>query len=211
MAVKPHSAILEAVEQYYSAQFAAHGSCARGVDWNSEASQELRFAQLLRLVERRDRPVSVNDLGCGYGAFAHFLDRQGVNVTYVGYELSGSMLESARSAFSNQPYVSFHQGSHMSTAEYSVASGLFNVRLTFSDSDWSDYVDDTLDAMARASTRGFAFNMLSTYSDVDRRRGDLYYADPGATFHRCKERYSPYVALLHDYPLWEFTVIVRLT
>ena len=66
-----------------------------------------------------------------------------------------------------------------------------------------------LDAMAQASTRGFAFNMLSTFSDPDRRRPDLYYADPRVVFGACKERYSERVALLHDYPLWEFTTIVR--
>ena len=28
-------------------------------------------------------------------------------------------------------------------------------------------------------------------------------------FDLCKRRYSPRVALLHDYPLYEFTVLVR--
>ena len=51
--------------------------------------------------------------------------------------------------------------------------------------------------------------MLSTYSDPDKRRDDLFYADPGSFFDLCKQRFSPRVALLHDYPLYEFTVIVR--
>ena len=43
----------------------------------------------------------------------------------------------------------------------------------------------------------------------DRMRDDLYYADPGFVFDHCKRRYSRHVALLHDYGLWEFTVLVR--
>jgi hypothetical protein len=37
----------------------------------------------------------------------------------------------------------------------------------------------------------------------------LYYADPCAIFDLCKRRYSRNVALLHDYGLYEFTIVVR--
>ena len=40
-------------------------------------------------------------------------------------------------------------------------------------------------------------------------RPDLYYADPCELFDRCKRRYSRNVALLHDYDLYEFTILVR--
>jgi hypothetical protein len=51
--------------------------------------------------------------------------------------------------------------------------------------------------------------MLSTYSDPEKRRDDLFYADPLDMFDWCKRRFSPRVSLLHDYPLFEFTMIVR--
>ena len=47
------------------------------------------------------------------------------------------------------------------------------------------------------------------YADAERKRPDLYYADPLALFDHCKRRYSREVALLHDYGLYEFTMIVR--
>jgi hypothetical protein len=40
-------------------------------------------------------------------------------------------------------------------------------------------------------------------------RADLYYADPAQVFDYCKRRFSPNVALLHDYGLYEFTILVR--
>lgn len=201
--------ILAGVEQYYSAKFAEHGPSARGVDWNSTESQELRFEQLSHLFRHDERDVSVNDLGCGYGAFAAFLERHGFGGSYAGYELSSAMLEHARESFEGHPWIRFLHGAALDRADYSVASGIFNVRLTFAEDEWTAYVWETIDELARASREGFAFNMLTAYSDLDKRRADLYYADPGSTFDACVQRYSRDVALLHDYGLWEFTVLVR--
>ena len=54
------------------------------------------------------------------------------------------------------------------------------------------------------------FNALTSYSDADKRRDDLYYADPLHWFDYCKRKHSRFVTLLHYYPLYEFTVLVRL-
>jgi hypothetical protein len=40
-------------------------------------------------------------------------------------------------------------------------------------------------------------------------RPDLYYGDPCALFDHCKRRYARNVAVLHDYGLYEFTILVR--
>ena len=40
-------------------------------------------------------------------------------------------------------------------------------------------------------------------------RPDLFYADPCWLFDQCKRRHSRDVALLHDYGLYEFTILVR--
>jgi SAM-dependent methyltransferase len=205
-----HEAILDAVERYYSAKFDEHGARAEGVDWNSAESQELRFVQLTHLLRGRADAFSINDLGCGYGAFAAYLHEHGFDARYTGYELSPAMLESARASFGDDDGVRFVEGSVLEPADYSVASGIFNVRLGFDDDDWRAYVEATIDDLARASGSGFAFNMLTSYSDPDRRRPDLYYADPGALFDLCERRYSRHVALLHDYGLWEFTIVVRV-
>jgi hypothetical protein len=40
-------------------------------------------------------------------------------------------------------------------------------------------------------------------------RPDLYYADPLFLFDYCKTKFSTLVSLIHDYPLYEFTILVR--
>ncbi len=59
------------------------------------------------------------------------------------------------------------------------------------------------------STRGFAFNMLTSYSEPEKMRHDLYYGDGPFFFDICRRRYAQNVALLHDYGRWEWTLLVR--
>jgi hypothetical protein len=63
--------------------------------------------------------------------------------------------------------------------------------------------------MNEKSKAGFAFNVLTKYSDVEFMRKELYYADPCFLFDYCKRAFSKNVALLHDYNQYDFTLIVR--
>ena len=70
---------------------------------------------------------------------------------------------------------------------------------------------ETLARMNELCTRAFAFNMITNYSDADRmaQRPDLYFGDPLFFFDFCKRHLSPNVALLHDYGIYDFTILVR--
>jgi hypothetical protein len=84
------------------------------------------------------------------------------------------------------------------------------LRLTTKDENWRAYILETIKNFADLSTKGFAFNMLTLYSDAEKMRPDLYYGDPTFFFDHCKRNYSRNVALLHDYELYDFTILVRL-
>jgi SAM-dependent methyltransferase len=198
--------LLDKVEQYYSARFVEHGPTARGVDWNGEESQRIRFAQLLQIT--RDRiGFSLNDVGCGYGALVDFLREESLEFQYTGFDLSRPMIEHARKCHPTRAFLL--TADDLPVADYSVASGIFNVKLDTDDEDWTAYVLATLDMMNDHSSRGFAFNMLTSYSDPERCRDDLYYGDPGHFFDLCRRSYARNIALHHDYGLWEWTILVR--
>jgi hypothetical protein len=95
----------------------------------------------------------------------------------------------------------------LTPADYSVASGIFSVSLDIDKEQWRAYLVDTIEQMWELSTAGMSFNCLTTYSDY--MRPDLYYADPCFVFDYCKKHFSKHVALLHDYELYEFTILVR--
>jgi SAM-dependent methyltransferase len=191
------------VERYYTRRVSEHGPTAQGVDWNGRESQRIRFAQLLQLAGA-NTSYGLLDYGCGYGALATELPE---GATYVGFDISEAMLAQARALFPDRIFV--HDETHLTPTDYVVASGIFNVRLHVPISEWEPYVLSTLDRLHELSSRGFAFNMLTSYSDANRMRDDLYYGDPLKFFDRAKRRYARNVALLHDYGLWEWTLLVR--
>jgi SAM-dependent methyltransferase len=201
--------VSEAVAQYYSSKLAAHGPTPRGVDWNSAESQELRFTKLLTVCDA-DREASILDFGCGYGALAARLRRDGYGGEYVGYDLSPDMVQAATGAHRELPRCRFTSDpTALRAAAYTLASGIFNVRLDIARDEWERHIHATLETIASLSLQGFAFNMLTRYADADRMRTDLYYADPGTWLTYCLDRFSRRITLLHDYGLYEFTMIVR--
>lgn len=202
-------ALLSSVADYYSARLAEFGEQPRGVDWNGEEGQVLRFDQLCKIIPA-DASFSINDLGCGYGALFGYLQAKKRCFTYAGSDISESMIEAARQRYASARNAVFSISSRPeAVADFTVASGIFNVRLDHPDEEWLPYIHNTLDIMDGASSGGFAFNCLTSYSDAEKMRGYLYYADPCKLFDFCKRRYSGHVALLHDYGLYEFTILVK--
>ena len=203
------SDLLTEVAGYYSEKLAQHGATPRGVDWNGEEGQVLRFAQLCKIVPSTGA-FSLNDLGCGYGALLDYVADTHPAISYLGVDVSQDMIQAARRRHLNRSQARFITAVEPdSIADYCVASGIFNVRLGRTDMEWQDHLNATLDVLDRTSRRGFAFNCLTSYSDNDKKRDYLYYADPCLLFALCKQRYSQQVALLHDYGLYEFTMLVR--
>jgi SAM-dependent methyltransferase len=203
------ASILSRMQQYYDEKIQLHGSTPVGVGWNSIQSQQLRFAQLIKIVVGRAR-FSINDFGCGYGALADYLRSEQYSFMYCGFDVSPQMITKAKELHEGMESTSFvNAESDLSAADYTVASGVFNLKAETPDPEWEAYIFETLETLDALSTRGFAFNILTAYSDRELMRPDLYYANPGALFDHCKTKFSRSVALLHDYPLYEFTILVR--
>ncbi|MCB9767956.1 MAG: methyltransferase domain-containing protein [Candidatus Omnitrophica bacterium] len=205
----PHDKIIRQVGDYYTQKVETHGPSAQGVDWNSTESQFLRFKQLLRVAEG-DSPFSINDFGCGYGGLVEYLETLDCPFEYRGFDISQAMVGRAREIHGAKANCRFVQDeTQLEKADYTVASGIFNVKMETPVEEWKDYCLKTIDKLAGLSNKGFAFNVLTSYSDAEYMRPDLYYADPCFLFDHCKRQYSRWVSLLHDYGLYEFTILVR--
>lgn len=204
----PQQTILSRVADYYSGKLEKHGPSPRGVDWNGLASQVTRFEQLTKVLP--DQECSVLDFGCGYGALYDYLERtHRSEVTFTGLDISEAMITAAKQRHPEASWVTGSDNVEDCAFDYVLASGIFSVRLEFEEERWYQYILSTLDEIDRLSKRGFAFNCLTSYSDEDRKRPDLYYPRPAVFFDLCKTKYARNVALLHDYDLYEFTILVR--
>jgi SAM-dependent methyltransferase len=206
-----HQSLIDAVARYYTNKVTEYGPTPKGVDWRDAESQALRFQALIELIPDDGLEVSINDYGCGYGALFDVLAERWEEFQYLGYDVSEAMIAQARARHSADQRASFTTDvDELRQADYTVASGIFNVRLNQPLAQWRTYVLETLDKLAMVSRRGFVFNALTAHADPGHVRGDLYYADPAELLDHCLRHYSRDVALRHDYPLYEFTVSVRL-
>ncbi|MEJ5202729.1 MAG: class I SAM-dependent methyltransferase [Anaerolineales bacterium] len=203
---------LRQVKAYFKDKLVTYGATAQGADWNSPQSQEIRFDQLIKVI-REVSGFSILDYGCGYGALADYLCMKGYEYTlYVGYDILEPMIQTARQLHEGMERIIFTSDiAQIPTVDYAVASGVFNIRLNASYEQWTEYTLACLEKLNTLTSKGFSVNFLTKYSDKERmeERPDLYFADPCFLFDYCKRRFSKNVALLHDYNLYDFTILVR--
>jgi SAM-dependent methyltransferase len=205
----PESSELSNVERYFSERLKAHGATHLGVDYNSTESQEARFFQLTKVIDTSVK-YSLLDFGCGYGGMYDYLVRLGHSLHYVGYDIAEAMVAKGRELHPDNPDCRFTSDiRQVPVVDYAVVSGTFNMKLDADFESWTRIILEALQEMNARASRGIAFNMLTMYSDANRMRPDLYYGDPCFFFDHCKRNFSRNVALLHDYNLYDFTILVR--
>jgi SAM-dependent methyltransferase len=199
------------LSEYFSEKLETFGTTPKGVDYNGPEAQERRFEQLAKVIDP-SQPFTVIDYGSGYGAMFDFLQRKGWQFEYYGIDLIEKMVIAGREAHKEFPNAHFTTDEReVPVADYLLAGAIFNIKLETSYEEWQAFVASTLNRMNDLCSKGFAFNMLTKYSDVDRmaQRPDLFYGDPLFFFDLCKHNFSRNVALLHDYGLYDFTILVR--
>ena len=54
------------IRAFFRDQFTTHGESAEGVGWNSTYAQDIRFEQLMKVVNP-NKPWTLLEFGCGYG------------------------------------------------------------------------------------------------------------------------------------------------
>jgi len=202
--------ILDQQAGHWDRTVEAHGANFRGADYSNAERHALCHDQLLKLW-RDGQPASVLDYGCGYGALLERIVARGLPLTrYTGFDIAGSMLAAARATHAGRAQCEFTADAEaLAPADYVFFGGVFNVKLDADPGEWQAHVLRTLDAAWPLARKGMALNILTSYSEPEKMRPDLYYADPCFLFDWCKRNYSREVALLHDYGVWEFTLHVR--
>ncbi|MCS6994656.1 MAG: class I SAM-dependent methyltransferase [Anaerolineales bacterium] len=205
--------VLRQLDEFFSEKVNRLGPSPQGVDYNSPEAQQTRFDQLMKLLPPPAEPFSLIDYGSGYGALAHYLLQKGYQFSYQGFDISEAMIQHAlRQKPEGVDWRFFTREADLTPADYTIACGIFNMKFDADSEAWRAFILELLGKIARLSRKGFGFNMLTSYSDPDRmaQRPDLYFGDPLFFFDYCKRNFSRNVALLHDYNLYDWTILVRL-
>ena len=203
---------LTGVAHYYGERLRRFGATPLGVDWPSRPNQELRFVQLLKLCDF-SAPRSLNDVGCGYGALRAFLSRRHrrAQVDYLGTDVSAAMVAAARRRWRHRADCAFEVADGaLRLADYSLASGIFNVKLDCPLPDWEALVAHTLDELQRHSRLGYAVNFIAPPAPGQASPPELY-RPPVERWLQYLARHQPGadVSLLRGYGLPEVTLLAR--
>lgn len=204
------SPLLDLIAQGYGMQFAEKGSTHEAVLWANEADQHKRFDALLSplLADMGTHRVHVNDLGCGYGAFFTYLANHPTLPCerFYGYDICPAFIDAAKRSISD-PRAQFYQ-SHQALfeADYSFASGTFNLMGPQPENDWRALVKDSLRLLFKSTKTAMSFNLLD--KNLEHKEEWLFYADPDEFHHFCRADLSAQTRLSPNPDLKGFTLCV---
>jgi SAM-dependent methyltransferase len=172
----------------------------------------LRFAQLLKLCDFSAN-FALNDFGCGYGALVPYLAKchPCTTVDYLGIDLASAMIKEADRLWKNSHNAKFAVGAVSARrADYSIASGIFNVKLYEPLERWEQFIAHTLANLCAASMRGFAVNFKIANDADGPPRWGLYATLPERWAQYCEQGLGCSPQILTDYGLDEFTLLARV-
>lgn len=202
---------LEEINQLYTQSLRTYGVSPKSLGWKTQESQILRFDKLIQCFEiEHISKCIINDYGCGFGSMFPYLDTKfGSCLTaYYGYDINVEMLDVAKKLCASSKADWINNSDLSTIGTFSFVSGTFNVKFNASNDQWRNWIEQKLISLANHSTHGFAFNLLSIY--VDWKQETLYYGDPMEFVDFCIKNISKKVCLLHDYPLYEWTIAVKM-
>lgn len=185
----------------YNSRFEQFGRDIRTVGWGSEADQHLRFDVLLRGVD----PVgkTVLDVGCGLGGLVPYLQkRTGGDFNYMGIDVAERLVADARTAHGGRRR-EFLTGDLFSLELPQADLVLMSGALSLKSAGIEDYARRSLARMYELAREAACLNFLSKYVDYELDKNQHY--QPETVFGWAK-KVAGKVNLIHDYPLYEFTV-----
>ena len=184
--------IIKDAASYFSLKINNYKDVPLGVDWNSIDAQEIRQDQVLKILST-SKKFSINDIGCGYAHLFDYLKiKKYSDFKYYGIDISPHMIRQAEKRNKNTDINLrlINSINEIDIADYSVASGLFNMKQSVPNNEWQAYIAECLVQINKKSEKGFSFNMLTSYADKKLMRPDLYYGDPLFYFDFCKKNFS---------------------
>ena len=177
----------------YRNRLANRGKTAQGVFWRSQTSQIARFDALLSLAHQLapQKPVTIADIGCGYGAMLAFINetRAYAQTIYNGVDINTAMIAACHQTFPAKNALFTTGNAPPKIVDFCVFSGTFN--LTHSDDPdlWMDYIFACLERCMARARYGLVLNLLC--APKTKIESQIFYADRAALIHRAEATIGP--------------------
>ncbi len=186
---------------FYNERYRKYGRNIRTVGWGDDKDQALRFDVLFRGIKPAGKTIL--DVGCGLGDLVPYLDRcTGGNFAYIGIDVAETLIEDARRVYGAERR-DFIRGDVFSVSLPQVDISVMSGALSLKREGIETYARDTLRKMLALSREVVALNFLTSYVDFELPHNQHY--QPEKVFSWAREVVRR-VNLIHDYPLYEFTI-----
>ncbi len=141
--------------QFYKRVIKKYGISARGVHWNCEESQYLRFEVLTNFIKEEIKDCHIVDSGCGFGEYYNYLfDNDLKPKEYIGIDCEEEMINSASKRFLNTKFLLKNiLKDKLPKADYYICSGAMNI---LEEKEVLTFIKNSY----KASKKGFIFNFL---------------------------------------------------
>jgi trans-aconitate methyltransferase len=189
----------ETILRLYQRRYEKIGHDMRTLGWPTRGDQWFRFKVLCDIADLSGARVC--DVGCGYGDLATYLKTRFEDFSYTGVDIAWLFLERAKELHPEHEFfcADIIEEEFERRADYFILSGAMNFRVR----DNMNLTTAMLRKMFELADKGVAINFLSTYVNYEKPHNFHHSPEEMFAFARTLTKW---VALRHDYPLWEFTL-----
>jgi len=146
-------------EKFYNSALDKHGITPKGLNWNSQKNQLLRFDAILKLLPKDLSSFKIADAGCGFGDFYfHLRSANRIPQEYIGIDSLQKMYNIASMKTKQKIIIADITKEEIPKADYYVCSGALNILTRF---ETHLFIQNCY----KASKHGFIFNIL--YGDKE--------------------------------------------
>lgn len=197
---------------FYQAKLKAHGlNDPQALSYNSRTTQELRFAQFLKLLPK-NKLVTILDVGCGLGDFAEYLARHEYgNIKYTGLDIVPEMIAGAKQ---KQPNHNFICGDLFTTTlpifDYVFSSGALNIIFTTPE-EQPLHIEQAILKLWSLTKTTLAFNLLNLHCQNQFEQDCQFFYSHPATILRFCQKITPRSQLVDNYLDYDFTIAMEKT
>jgi len=141
-------------DKFYTSSIKNFGISAKGLNWNSKSSQELRFDMILELLPDDLSPYHIVDAGCGFGDFYLYTKkRKKIFKKYTGIEVHTEVFSIVSNRLDAEIVLADVCKDDIPDADFYICSGAMNILDSFETHLF-------MQKCFSASKYGFIFNIL---------------------------------------------------
>ncbi|MBI1792901.1 MAG: class I SAM-dependent methyltransferase [Chloroflexi bacterium] len=188
-----------------------YGDTHRGVDWPDPTDAITRYRVMLDVIrESQLTTVSLLDFGCGTSHLNDYIHVNHLNnIDYSGLDISGKFIRLSQDKY---PDINYYCMDILRTPiqlprfDYVILNGVFTEKRELSHNEMWEYFKQVILKIFEFTSKGIAFNVMSSH--VDWERDDLFHLPMDKLAAFLVSNVSRDFVIRNDYRLYEYTTYV---